>query len=611
MNLPEAVIEIELDPSEASDMELGASEGSDNAISDEEFIIEFDPELEREDVLHPQIPMSNYDNDRELQEDVECGWKQLLLDNEDAIAPIPFMGVSQLNMTHQGRQPEHFFDELFDTRMWEQIAQSTNEYAHKKITQLGADPLQRMEHPNYAPHARTNYWRDVSADQLKVFVAHLIVMGIIRKADLESYWQKSGVGQTPFFGKYMTRNRFTAILSNLHLVDDSNNPAFGQRGHDPLAKLRPFITMCEDNFRFVYKPQKNLSMDESACPFKGRLRFRCYNPRKPARFHIKIFQICESASGYISGFSVYTGKGSCIEPGVTLNPDCGATMKTVMTLAEKCSVLDKGHCLYMDNYYTSPELHQELLYRDTLACGTVRSNRKGLPSAVISAKLKEKGDTCWRRSMDGDDLGPLLALKWHDKRDVTMLCTMHGAHEKWSGRNDRTAQQLPIYKPTCIVEYIKHMGGVDLSDQLLTYYSFLRWSCKWWRKLFVHLLNMIILNAHILNKKYGAVKLGHVEYREKLAEYLVCSANGLQRLPSVFPGSPLPIDRLVGVHFPVKLCPTNGKVVPLLCKVCSVNRNKSAKLGIPERRKSSSYKCQQCNVVMCIDPCFRTFHTLQ
>ena len=153
------------------------------------------------------------------------------------LLPIPFMGVSQLNMTCQGRQPEDFFEELFDTRMWEQIAQSTNEDAHKKITQLGTDPLQLMEHPNYAPHARTNFWRDVSADELKVFVAHLIVMGIIRKADLESYWQKSGVCQTPFFGKYMTRNRFTTILSNLHVVNDSNNPAFGQRGHNPLAKL--------------------------------------------------------------------------------------------------------------------------------------------------------------------------------------------------------------------------------------------------------------------------------------------------------------------------------------------------------------------------------------
>ena len=47
----------------------------DNAISDEEFIVELDPELERDDVIHPQIPMSNYNNDRELQEDVESGWK--------------------------------------------------------------------------------------------------------------------------------------------------------------------------------------------------------------------------------------------------------------------------------------------------------------------------------------------------------------------------------------------------------------------------------------------------------------------------------------------------------------------------------------------------------
>ena len=47
------------------------------------------------------------------------------------------------------------------------------------------------------------------------------------------------------------------------------------------------------------------------------------------------------------------------------------------------------------------------------------------------------------------------------------------------------------------------MGGVDLSDQLLNYYSFLRKSMKWSGKLLIHLFNLLIFNAYILNKHYG------------------------------------------------------------------------------------------------------------
>ena len=58
----------------------------------------------------------------------------------------------------------------------------------------------------------------------------------------------------------------------------------------------------------------------------------------------------------------------------------------------------------MDNYYSSPELFQELYDVETYACGTVLKNRKGLPIAVSSAKLK-KGESVFRRN------DALLALK--------------------------------------------------------------------------------------------------------------------------------------------------------------------------------------------------------
>ena len=84
---------------------------------------------------------------------------------------------------------------------------------------------------------------------------------------------------------------------------------------------------------------------------------------------------------------------------------------------------------------------EELLYHDSLSCGTARLNCKGMPKAVCKAKI-ETSQCCFWRSYDRDQQkpGPLLALKWCGKRDVTMLSTIHTAFEKWTGKNDRTAQ---------------------------------------------------------------------------------------------------------------------------------------------------------------------------
>ena len=75
--------------------------------------------------------------------------------------------------------------------------------------------------------------------------------------------------------------------------------------------------------------------------------------------------------------------------------------------------------------------------------------------------------------------------------------------------------------PEAVYYYCGRMGGVDLSDQLLNYYSFLRKSTKWSRKLLIHQLNLQILNAYILNKNYGCKKLTHDEYRDRIVKYLL------------------------------------------------------------------------------------------
>lgn len=592
------------------------SDSSQSSLSDYELTFADNSDEDDNDPIHPVLTLSNTTRDRVNPED-EGIWIKLDPDDIWSVPPLPLLvtgGV--LNMLSNDREPETFFEALFDNHMWTHLAENTNLYASKR---KGNCPIQAMDNPNYKKFSRLNDWKEVTESELQIFVAHLLVMGVLRKPDLESYWCSTGVCQTPFFGRFMSRNRFTAILANLHVTDDSTNPPFTSPGHDPLAKLRPFITMCEDNFKFTYKPYRDLSMDESCCPWKGRLRFRLYNPRKPARFHIKLFQICEATSGYIAGFSIYTGKNSCVDESVCADTECSTTTKVVMTLANKCQLLDKGHRIFFDNYYSSPELLEELLHRNTSSCGTVRSNRKGLPIAVTKANLKP-GETCFRRSVGRDGHpGSILALKWCDKRSVYMISTSHAATEKWTGKNHRV-HGTPIYKPSVIVDYIERMGGVDLSDQLMTYYSFLRKSCKWWRKLFVHILNMLILNAYILNKKFGTRKMNHSEYREHLAAYLIKKATGSFLHPQNLEMS-TSLDqhlydehtfRLNGRHFPQKLSRVcNARIKPITCKVCFVGKSESAKTGKIKRRRSTSFKCTQCNKAMCIEPCFRIYHVYQ
>ena len=48
-------------------------------------------------------------------------------------------------------------------------------------------------------------------------------------------------------------------------------------------------------------------------------------------------------------------------------------------------------------------------------------------------------------------------------------------------------------KPLVVHEYNHYMLGVDKLDQLMTYYSFLHKSIKWWRKLFFWMLEVVVV----------------------------------------------------------------------------------------------------------------------
>ena len=112
-----------------------------------------------------------------------------------------------------------------------------------------------------------------------------------------------------------------------------------------------------------------------ACPFKGRVHFKCYNPKKPNRFHIKLFIVSEPNTGYICGFEVYAGDSSGQSHGNAQElQDASKTSYILLGLLDSVQLLDMGHHVYFDNYYNNPDLIDLLHKRKMYACGQVRKN---------------------------------------------------------------------------------------------------------------------------------------------------------------------------------------------------------------------------------------------
>lgn len=75
-----------------------------------------------------------------------------------------------------------------------------------------------------------------------------------------------------------------------------------------------------------------------------------------------------------------------------------------------------------------------------------------------------------------------------------MLSTFHQAKLVVTNKVNRNNE--PVVKPNTVIDYCKFMDGVDVNDQICQYYDVLRKSVKWWRTLYFHLFNLLLVNVY-------------------------------------------------------------------------------------------------------------------
>ncbi|UYV75868.1 hypothetical protein LAZ67_13001603 [Cordylochernes scorpioides] len=177
-------------------------------------------------------------------------------------------------------------------------------------------------------------------------------------------------------------------------------------------------------------------------------------------------------------FDIYAGKADS-----TPSSSKGLAFDVVFRLVNNANLLDKGYHIICDNFYTSVDLALDLYARRTYLTGTMKINRRSLPS------------------------DPVLLLRWREKRSqkkpVILLSTkMHASSDEVT-----TASGRSVTIPAMVQEYNKRMGGVDLSDQMLNTYIDERRSLKWWKKVFFSMVFRAMINSYIIYKKLPLTQL--------------------------------------------------------------------------------------------------------
>ncbi|XP_068985425.1 piggyBac transposable element-derived protein 4-like isoform X2 [Bombus flavifrons] len=509
---------------------------------------------------------SSESEDSDVHEETTCG--KIIWSYENLKPQVHKFDSHNSGMTIQlnrSATPIDYFQLFFCEELVSFIVEKTNEY--RKFM------MDNSKRSFLKPHER-----ETTLSEIYNFFVIRLLMSRVKKLHFSEYWTKDKFLRTDVFGKIMNRDRYVFLLrilyfSKIELVNS-----------DRLIKIREFCNKLCRSFQNCFIPFRYLCVDESLL-LKGRLSFQQYVPSKRNMFDIKSFVLCDCKTGFVLNFVAYADSDSEI---TKMNEKyLGKSAEVVLTLLN--SYLGKGHTLFVDNWYTSPTLFSYLHDNKTNACGTVKPRRREMP--VMKEKLN-KGEICFRSSSN------MLALKWQDKREVYMLSTSHSADYINTKKINYQTGEI-IQKPSCIVDYIANMGVVNNRDKVISSVQSVRKGVKWYKIYFFHLLDVAIWNAYCLyklqEKEKVTMRAFHLRLLKEIFEKFGYTNNNISSNKSI---ADHPF-RLSGKHFPSYCRSTKSKKALRNCIICSKN----------DVRRRSRYECEDCDVGLCVIPCFKIYHT--
>lgn len=369
---------------------------------------------------------------------------------------------------------------------------------------------------------------------------------------------------------------------------------------DKLTRVLPLLNHIQTASQMYFQPYDTISVDERMVASKHKFSgIRQFVKDKPIRFGIKLWVLADTVTGYTYSFFVYLGKKRTL----LINKSKGLSYNVVMELAKP--LFNQGYRLYTDCFYTSLHLAKDLLQNSTYLIGAIKSNSTAMPLCFrgdvhLFNKFAARGDFRWHRE------STFVFVQWKDCRTVTFISPIHkgsSISECMRTVSERSGfKRKRVQQPQVVHDYNNGMGGVDKSNQLLNKYPcYIRSQLHWWKVLFFHCLDIMIVNSYILLQQFCKSEqiegvtpdFGQLEYRESLASSLL----------DVKASSTDNELNFKGIHVPDILDIRKD------CSFCSAS---SRMQGLKYLSVKTIYYCSVCKVPLCYTKernCFQRWHS--
>ena len=343
-------------------------------------------------------------------------------------------------------------------------------------------------------------------------------------------------------------------------------------------------------------------------------------PNKPIKQGYKIYGIADH--GYIFNW-VWSSRGKGLQA-LFKHPNLTPTGSLVRSLV--LSLPRQRLAIYLDNYFTSIPLFQELRNCGFGAVGTTRPHMQ-LPSNFKVLKTRFASSLAWN-TLIAKVVDNTLCLAWQDNNIVLALSSIHTVDQVDDFRakvrkrpaktstNGRIVRQIfgdkhtkELHIPRFIDDYNQYMGGVDLANQFREAYETHRATQRNWWALFYWLLDMACINAYRLYLLHTTEErpLNHLQFRIELYCKLLAYSTKVQltQLYADLGGKRCFNSDLQYIHYWGKLLKRN------ICTWCTYEWKRQKVLGnsVQQPSKRSFGGCVFCNVTLCREgDCWARFH---
>jgi len=384
---------------------------------------------------------------------------------------------------------------------------------------------------NYARQDKGDHVFTTNADEIKTFLAILLISGYSSLPRRTMYWEANPDSHNEAVAGAMSRNRFDDLMRFLHVSDNANLDST-----DRFAKVRPLYTMLNERCLQFYPFEQHLSIDESMVPYFGRHPSKQFLRLKPVRFGYKLWTLATNL-GYVIQFEPYAGRRQDSEQ----KAEFGLGGSVVLDLLSEMPA-SLPYNVAFDNYFTSLKLLEYLSTKGIAATGTVRANRLE-KCPLRTSRTLEKADRGTSSAML-DASTNVIVVAWRDNKVVCLASNSAGiapvnSVSRWSRQQN---QRVNVSQPNIVRVYNGTMGGVDRADQNVSLYRITMRTKKWWWPLFAHVIDLMMQNAWLLYRKtpsYHEKPLDLLGFRRDVVRgYMM---RHVQRPNMGRPGRPQPI----------------------------------------------------------------------